>query len=215
MSNHLHHTVGAVVVLLPSIVINLSSQADTQAAHVAPPVSTPAAVPRPAAGTTDRRPSSYQMSAVYDRVNKTTRLTVVPAQNYRPSSDRASVSFAMSITYPGRDLTTAPDSVEFLFTAFAPARSGWALAHPGTLKITVDDSLNATIPSSSYQRLNVQLTARGRTEMIVFRVATPQVMALAAATEGKLKIGRFTIKLEERGLEAVRALAARLAPAHP
>lgn len=215
MSKYLHRAVSAVMALVPAITGNLSSQADTEAARALPPVSTPRPVPRRSSEAAERETRDYQMITVYDRVTNHTRVTVVPFQKSRRSPDRASVSFAVSITYQGRQLTMPPDSVEFIFTAFAPARSGWALAHPGPLKLTVDDSVQAEIQSSSYQRLAVALTARGRREMIAYRVAIPQLMALAAAPEGKLKVGRFTIKLDEYGREGLRALAARLVPAHP
>ena len=129
--------------------------------------------------------------------------------------DRASISFSVSVTYPGRAPSVTPDSADFLFTAWAPARSGWALAHPGTLKLTLDDSLPVAIPSTSYQRLPVRFTARGRTELIVCRVATTDLLALAASTKSKLQVGRFTIKLDAHAREGLQAFARRLMPAAP
>ena len=215
MSMRLHPAVSAVVALLPLITGNLSSQADTDAARVLPLPSTPIPMPRRAGGIPERKSRDYRVFTVYDRVANTTRLTVVPVRRGRRSLERASVSFSVSVTYPGPELTTVPDSVEFLFMAFAPARSGWALAHPDPLKLTVDDSLQAEIPSTSYRRLPVALTANGRREMIVYRVAVPQVMALAAAPESQLKVGRFTIRLDQYGREGLRALTARLVSAQP
>ncbi len=213
MSMRLERAASAVVVLLPSIAASLSSQADTQAASVLAPAATVVPMPPHAAGEADWEAKDYQMSAIYDRVTNRTRLTIIPAQKYQAAMDRASVSIAVSVTYPGRGLTTVPDSVEFLFTAWAPARMGWALGHAGTLKLMLEDSLPVQIPSTSYQRLPVSFTASGRTEMVVFRVATPQVTALAASSKGKLKVGRFTIKLDAHGLEGLQTFARRLTSA--
>ena len=203
----------AVLVLLPSMPGSLLSQADSQAASAQPPVSVP--VPRPLlpGSWAEHGVHEYQLSSIYDRVTDRTRVTVVPRQKYRPSYNQPNVSFSVSVTYSGREPTPAPDSVVFEVAVFSPARGGWPLAHPERLKVTLNDTIHLEFPSADYRRMSVHLNDRGRNETLDFRIPTTDFLSLAASSRARLKIGRFTIKLDQPGLDGLRALVPWLMPA--
>jgi len=198
------------LLLLPLMAIKVLAQADDRTGTELRP---PAA--RSLNATSDAESRRPRTTVVYDRVSDHTRLTLVPRQKGRRFGDRASASLAVSASWRGRDLIAVPESVEFLITAFAPARRGWPLAGPATLKLIVDDSLRAEVPSTSYRRLAVGLTSRGRTELLAFRVSTAQLSALASSAQGKLRVGRITIKLDQAMRDDLRALAHQLTAGYP
>lgn len=223
MSTRLNHACSALLVLLPAISINLLSQADSQTAPTLPPASIPSPRPLPRGPSTDYGVHDYQLSSIYDRVGGRTRLSVVPMQKSQPSLvpmqknqpsfDRPYLSFAVSVTYPGRDLVVPPDSVVFEFTVFAPARLGWAFGHPEPLEITLDDSVHLEFPNTAYERMAVRFTDPGRSELMVFRVPIAAFLSLAASSKAKLRVGHFTVKLDAHSIEGLQALADRLTPA--
>ena len=212
MSTRFNRVMSAVLALLPSVPGRLCSQADTEAARTLPSAAIQRSRPVLPDASADHSINDYQLSAVYDRVANRTRVTVVPAQHYQPAFDKPTMSFAVSISYLGRPSAAAPDSVELDFITFTPPRAGWPLAHPHSLRIILDDSVRSEFPAAEYQRMSVGLFDRGRSEMSSYRIPSPAFLQLAGSSRVTLKVGRFTIKLDQQGFEGLRVLAARLSP---
>ena len=201
-----------VIAALAGVPVRALSQADSQATEPAPGVSRPLS-PVPFLAPTDGRGGhQYVLSAIYDRVLRRTRVTVVPMPVTHLSVDQPMMSPAATIEYPGQEPVEPPHTVELELTAFSPARSGWALAHPQSLEILLEDSIRSVYPAVDYERLPVGLRDPGRRETVRYRIPTADFLKVVTASRVRFKVGRMTTRLDDRGILGFRALIARAVP---
>lgn len=211
MLSHFLHGLGAVMVLGTLVDGGLLSEAASQS-----PRSIRVAVRPAPSGFTDRAAASssagYQLNVIYDRVTHRTRVSLLTFHRVERTPDHASASLAVSASYQGQELSELPDSVEFDFTTFAPIRRGWALGHATDLKVTLSNAA-LVFRAAEYRKMALRLGDPYRKEMLNFRVATTDLIALLRASPVELKLGRFQFRIDEPGLDGLRAFTRLLMPA--
>lgn len=156
------------------------------------------------------RLSEYQLNSVHDRVTNQTRVSVQSFRRSAPVADGAFMTFSIAVNSPFQAPGATLDSVEVEFTGFAPLRRGWAFGSPRTLTAILDDSLRYEVPAADYFRAPLRLGDSRRSDVMRFRIPRSRFIVLTASTRLNLKVGRFTIKLDRYGLEALRAFSRKL-----
>ena len=152
----------------------------------------------------------YQLSSVHDRIAHRTRVSLQLFQRSGHVADGSFMSFWISATYSGQVLRTVPDSVELEFIGYSPLRRGWAFGHPRSLIVVLDDSVQLEFTSPNYLRTPTHFGDSRRIDALHFRVSTPDLVRLASSVHVVVKVGRYTIKLDQRGLEPIRAFIRQL-----
>jgi hypothetical protein len=150
--------------------------------------------------------NEYQLTSVHDRIAHSTRVSVQSFQRSEHIADGSFVRFTVAVTYPGHAFAATHDSVELEFVGSSPLRRGWAIGRPAQLLAVLGDSVPLAFPSVEYRRTPTHLGDSRRIDVLLFRIASIDLMALASSDQVSLRVGRFTIKLDERGLEPLRAL---------
>ena len=158
--------------------------------------------------------AAYQVSTLYDRLTDSTRVSVALNGSSRPFGLGSRVWLDVSFTHSGPRLMVPPEAVVLTLESFTPARGGWAFARPQRLRLVSGKSVKLEVPAAQYEKLPVGLFDAGRREMLSFRIATGELIAMAAEPELELKAGNARMRLRARAMEMLRDVTGRLKPAN-
>jgi hypothetical protein len=156
---------------------------------------------------------AYEVTTIHDRLTDSTRVTVALNGSSRRFGLGSRIWLDVSFTHAGPRLTAPPEAVVLTLASFTPARGGWAFAHPQRLRIQSGKTLQVAVPAAEYEKLPAGLFDAGRREMLSFRIATAQFVAMAAEPELELKAGTARMRLRKRAMGMLRDVARRLTPA--
>ena len=159
-----------------------------------------------------RSAERYRVLELYDRVADSSRVVATIAATSRRFGLGSRVAVDVSYTYPGRHLAISPEWIIITMESFTPARGGWAFARPRPLEVRSGGALKLQVPPAEYRKQPVRLFDAGRREMLSFRVSPAEFLTLVSETELSLEVGGASIRLKDRRMEILRALADRLKP---
>jgi hypothetical protein len=125
-----------------------------------------------------------------------------------------SLEINVGFAYPGRVLTSTPDTVEFHIRV---AHRGVPLFKDGEMPelIAVKDGENISLGKKSLERSKTSVIVKeGQMsfEMLFARFPYPGLLRLVNAKNIVMKVGQLEFKLVDRDLEALRDLASRMTP---
>jgi hypothetical protein len=157
--------------------------------------------------------AAHSIIALYDRITDSTRVTVPLGESARRFGLGSKVWAYAYVAFRGRRLPEPASDVVLAFESWTPARGGWAFAHAEALEVRSGRLRLADVPAAEYVKRRVRLFDSGRREALSFRVPLTELAALAEHPGLILKVGRATVRLDQRRMARVRALVDRMRPA--
>jgi hypothetical protein len=158
------------------------------------------------------RQRGYQVTTIYDRETDSTRVTFTVLGSSRLFGLKSRAWIDLSFTYPGRRLISPPQTVLLTVESFTPSRGGWAFARPQELRIACADEEKLRLAPAHYEKRPVHLFDSGRREVLSFRIAARQIVAIAGEELLNLDVGRAKVRFRERRMAMLRDLVAVMTP---